>query len=213
MSALALSVTSVPSSNSKLQVAPQLIPAGLDVTVPEPAPVLETVSLNLAVGSRSKVAVTDLAEVIVTRHLFSPLTESQPDQATALVLAPGVPVSVTAVPWSKLAEQVAPQLIPAGELVTVPEPVPFLVTVSRCCSSANVAVTDFASDIVTLQVPVPEQPLPDQPLKVEPDSALALSVTSVPSSNSKLQVGAAADPGGAGCDGARARARLGDGRV
>ena len=104
------------------------------MTLPDPDPSTITWSLNLAVGSRSKVAVTDLAVIIVTRHLFSPLTESQPDQATALVLAPEAPVRVTVVPWSKLAEHSEPQLIPAGELVTVPVPVPFLVTESRCCS-------------------------------------------------------------------------------
>lgn len=44
--------------------------------------------------------------------------------------ASGVAVSVIGVPPAKLAEQVAPQLIPAGALVTVPEPAPVLATVS-----------------------------------------------------------------------------------
>ena len=43
--------------------------------------------------------------------------------------AAGAAVSVTAVPLAKLVEHVAPQVIPAGELVTVPLPVPAVVTV------------------------------------------------------------------------------------
>ena len=50
-------------------------------------------------------------------------------QATWL-LAAGVAVRVTVVPWSKLAEQVAPQAMPAGEESTAPAPLPARVTVS-----------------------------------------------------------------------------------
>jgi hypothetical protein len=39
-----------------------------------------------------------------------------------------VAVNVIEVPLAKLAEHVAPQLIPAGVLLTVPAPVPALVT-------------------------------------------------------------------------------------
>jgi hypothetical protein len=46
--------------------------------------------------------------------------------------AVAVAVSVTIVPEANDAEQVAPQSIPAGELVTEPEPVPALLTVSVC---------------------------------------------------------------------------------
>jgi hypothetical protein len=76
-----------------------------------------------------------------------------------------------------LAEQVAPQLMPAGELVTVPEPLPAGVTVSRYLLSVKVAVTDLAVLIVTTQLPVPEQPAPAQPPKVEPVEAVAVNVT------------------------------------
>ena len=98
-------------------------------------------------------AVTSFAALIVTRHLFSPLTELQSDQETALEPAAGAPVSVTVVPSSNSAEQVPLlQLMPAGELVTVPEPVPVSLTVSLNLGvgwRSKVAVTSFAALIVT----------------------------------------------------------------
>jgi hypothetical protein len=44
-SGVAVSVTTVPLANEAAHVAPQLIPAGLEVTVPVPAPVLLTASV------------------------------------------------------------------------------------------------------------------------------------------------------------------------
>jgi hypothetical protein len=44
----------------------------------------------------------------------------------------GVAVSVTRVPSLNFAEQVPPQAIPDGELVTVPDPDPDLATVKVC---------------------------------------------------------------------------------
>jgi hypothetical protein len=44
--------------------------------------------------------------------------------------APACPLSVTVVPRGNWAEQIVPQLIPAGSLVTHPIPVPTLETVS-----------------------------------------------------------------------------------
>jgi hypothetical protein len=44
----------------------------------------------------------------------------------------------------------------------------------------NVACTDFAASIVTTQPPVPEQ-APDQPANIQPDAAVGVSATSVPS--------------------------------
>ena len=75
----------------------------------------------------------------------------------------------------------APQLIPAGLEVTVPLPDPVLLTESvKVCGRSNVAVTEVAAFMVTVQVPVPEQPAPLQPEKLDPPAAAAVSVTTVP---------------------------------
>src|SRR5439155_402179 len=85
---------------------------------------------------------------------------------TVVEPAAGAAVSVTAVPLAKLAEQVAPQVMPAGLLVTVPAPAPALETVSVKVCRVKVAVTVVAAESVTVQAPVPEHPPPLQPLKV-----------------------------------------------
>ena len=70
---------------------------------------------------RLKVAVQVLSAFIVTppsEQSTSPLKPAKVESAA------GVPVRVTEVPMVKVSEQSAPQLIPAGVLVTVPFPVP-----------------------------------------------------------------------------------------
>ena len=59
----------------------------------------------------------------------------------------------------------------------------------------KVAVTDSAADIVTLQLPVPEQ-APLQPAKVDPAAAVSVSITSVPLVKFALQVLGHAMPAG-----------------
>ncbi len=127
-----------------------------------------------------KVAVTDAAPVSVTEQAPVPL--HAPDHPANVDPDAAVAVSVTAVPLGKFAVHVVPQLIPDGALVTVPDPVPASVTVS--CSVATVAVlkvavTDAAFVRVTVQAPVPLHP-PDHPANVDPDAAVAVSVTAVP---------------------------------
>src|SRR5438034_783031 len=120
----ALRVTAVPFVKLAAQVGPQVMPAGLLVTVPAPAPALETVSVKVGV----KVAVTVVAAETVTTH--DPVPEHPPPfQPLKVEPAAGAAVSVTAVPLAKLAVHVAPQAMPAGELLTVPLPVPAGVTV------------------------------------------------------------------------------------
>ncbi len=78
---------------------------------------------------RVKVAVTDLAASIVTTQVPVP-EQPAPLQPVKLEPVAGVAVNVTRLLNVKLKEQVTPQSIPAGELVTVPEPFPVFVTVS-----------------------------------------------------------------------------------
>src|SRR5881398_2837908 len=87
----------------------------------------------------------------------------------------GMAVSITTVPLAKLAEQVAPQVMPAGELVTVPLPVPALLTVSAKVGRLKVAVTVVAAETVITHDPVPEHPPPLQPVKVDPAAGVAVS--------------------------------------
>src|SRR2546430_370464 len=84
------------------------------------------------------------------------------------------------VPLVRRAGRAAPRLMPAGELVTVPPPVPALLTVSAKLGRPKVAVTVVAAESVTVQVPVPEQPPPLQPVKVEPAAGVAVSGTTGP---------------------------------
>ena len=76
-----------------------------------------------------KVAVTVVAAEMVTVQVLVP-EQPPPVQPLKVEPAAGAAVRVTAVPLVKLAAQVAPQVMPAGELVTVPLPVPAGVTVS-----------------------------------------------------------------------------------
>src|SRR5207247_10010743 len=94
------------------------------------------------------------------------------------------------------AEHVAPQAMPAGALVTVPVPVPDLVTVRVKDCWAKVAVTEVAAFTVTMQVLVPEQPPPLQPVKVELASGVAVKVTAVPLANGAAHVAPQAMPAG-----------------
>ena len=119
-------------------------------------------------------------KLAVTLLLVSKVTtqEPVPEQPAPLhplntELAPGVAVSVTTVFLSNCALQEAPQLIPEGVLVTVPEPL--LVTVRVSCP-VKVAVTLLLALMVTKHDPVPEQ-APDQPVKDQPELGEAVTVT------------------------------------
>src|ERR1041385_8082517 len=91
--------------------------------------------------------------------LHAPVPLQEPLQPANVEPESGVAAKLTTAPFAKLAEHVAPQEIPAGELVTVPVPVPLLATVrvkGPGCE-VKVALLDFAESMVTLHAPVPLQ--------------------------------------------------------
>ncbi len=104
-----------------MQVLPQLIPAGELVTVPLPVPALVTERPKVW---SVNVAVQDVTAVIVTDPVLHPV----PVHPAKTEPAAAVAVRVTTVPLVRLDEQAVPQLMPAGELVIVPVPVPVLRT-------------------------------------------------------------------------------------
>ena len=126
-----------------------------------------------------KVAVTVVAAVTVAEQVPVPV-QPPPLQPVNVEPVAGVAVRVTEVPWPTDSLQSTPQLMPAGDDVTEPTPVPAVVTESGYVLSVNVAVTDVVEVIVTVHVPVPLQPPPLQPLKTEPADGAAVSVTAVP---------------------------------
>jgi len=126
------------------------------------------------------VPVTERLSVIVSVHVVAVPLQAPP-QPLNRAWVPGIAVSVTIVPTLKLAEQLAPQMIPAGSLVTAPAAEPRAVTVNvTLVLSVNVAVTAVLALSVTMQVPVPLHPPPLHPANVESAAGAAVNVTTVP---------------------------------
>src|SRR5690349_12946355 len=84
-----------------------------------------------------------------------PLDESQPLQPEKIDSMFGVTVRVTAPPLLKAAEQVPPQLMPAGFDVIVPSPrIPDFWTVSMYCTMKLAALVAVPAVVVTLIGPL-----------------------------------------------------------
>ena len=120
---LAARLTTAPEPKVAEQAAPQLIPLGRLVTVPEPVPDLLTVRENVG----TKVAVTATSEVRATVQVPVP-EQAEPLQPAKAEPAAGAAVRVTVAPELNAAVHAAPQLMPAGALVTAPAPLPFTAT-------------------------------------------------------------------------------------
>ena len=138
----------------------------------------------VSVNTGLNVALTDCAPLMMIVQLAVPLHPPPLHPAKAKPAA-GAADSITLVPLLKLALQVGGQLIPPGLLATVPEP--DTLTVSGNVTTPNVAVTDCALFIVTMQLPVPVQ-APLHPAKLVPPAGVAVSVTMVPLLKFAVQV-------------------------
>src|SRR5262245_41841963 len=100
------------------------MPPGELVTLPRPFPFFTTVRPRLC---SEKVAVT-VFEPLRTKVQSPAPAHPAPDQPVKSEPTAGVAVSVSAVPFANCREHDPPQVIPAGDEITVPEPVPALVT-------------------------------------------------------------------------------------
>lgn len=130
---------------------------------------------------RLNVAVTARAAVMATVHVVVVPVQA-PLQPANTEPAAGAAVSVTDAPLLNAKLHSVPQLIPAGDEVTLPVPLPARVTVAVNVvvpDVLNVAVTARATVIETVHVLVPVQ-APLQPANVEPLAAAAVSVTDAP---------------------------------
>ena len=123
-----------------------------------------------------KDADTDLFAPIVTVHV-DPFSLSQPVHPVKIDKVAGVAVSVTGVPITKSLPQAEPQLIPGGDEVTVPLPIPVVDTVSVNRLSMKIAVTDLDDDIETVHVAPETESQPVHPVKSEFAAGAAVSVT------------------------------------
>jgi hypothetical protein len=137
----AVSVITVPALNCAPQVAPQLMPAGVDATVPAPRPALVTVSVYCLSANS---AVTSVAPLTTTVHGAVP-AQPPPVQPTKVESAAGAAVSVTLDAGGNCSLQSAPQVMPVGAEVTVPLPLPERVTSSDWLR-AKVATIDVGPE-------------------------------------------------------------------
>lgn len=149
------------------------------VTVPLPFPLLKTVSVCAVLA---KVAVTAFAAVMAITQ--EPVPVHAPDQPEKVDPGAAAAVRVTLVPVVYEAAQIDPQDMLGP--VTVPLPVPALVTESVCIA-VKVAVTALTAVIDNVHDPVPVH-APDHPEKIEPGAAAAVRVTLEPEVYDALQV-------------------------
>ncbi len=184
----AVSVTRVPLAKVWLHpLEPeQLIPVGLEVTVPLPPTVTCSESFCAAAA---KLAPTLWGAFIVSVQVEA-LPEQAPVHPTKVLPDAGAADNVTAVPlaydWLHVPGLV--QLMPARFEVTEPAPPTVTCSGSICTAGAKLAET-FSVALPTIMHcgTVPEH-APPHPTNVCPDAGAAIRVTVVPSGNVWLQL-------------------------
>lgn len=114
-------MTTVPDAKVALQAARQLMPAGDEVTDPEPiAPFRATFRAYVPTATGVKVAVTKRAPDIVTTQVLVPL--HAPLQPANWNSADGDAARVTVAPFLNEPVQLATQSMPVGDEPTRPDP-------------------------------------------------------------------------------------------
>ncbi len=158
-----MSVSTVLRAKTAPHAVPQLMPAGLLVTVPFPD--TPTAIGDCVTGAPPNAAVTARGRVIGTTQAPAPL--HAPAQVTGWLAG----VSVTSTPAPNAATHAGPQSMPGTSEPTEP---PAVATASAYTVSggANVAVTEWGAPIVTVHAPVPEHASP-QPPNVHPGVGMA----------------------------------------
>src|SRR5262249_60549175 len=118
-----------------------------------------------------KLAVTVWPALMVTTQ--DPVPAQAPLQPVKMEPVGAVALRVTPTLELNEVEQVEPQLMPVGALVTVPVPVPAVFTVRGKDWTTKPAVTVVSAGIVTTQGPRPGPPPPLHPGQVEPAAGVA----------------------------------------
>lgn len=153
-------------------------------TKPEPANP-DTVP-EIEYSGKANVAVTVVSSVIVKTHVLVP-EQSPPDHPVNVEPSVEEAVNVISVILSNDAVQVEPQSIPAGELVTTPEPSPSNSTVRVFVINSKLAITTVSAVTFTTHAPVPEHAPPDHPVNVALGATTTAKDTEVPSAKSASQ--------------------------
>ena len=158
--------------NCRDPVAPEILVCSKGVTVVPPPPLVLKLAVTVAV-------------LVPAAMVQLPVPLQAPLQAANVLPLAACATSVTVVLLAKLDDATphsAAQLRPAGLLVTLPVPLPDLVSVTRRVVGAEtkLAVTLWELPMLTVHCAVAPEQAPLQPLKLLPAAGVAVSTTLVP---------------------------------